>query len=248
MNVFIAGGTTGIGFALGLYYLKKGDTVGVCGRDISKVPKNYKDKYKNLYLFEVDVFDKEKLRKSILEFSKGKLDLLIASAGSYSNSRTVQLTSDEAENMLKVNIMGMTNSIDIAREIMVPQREGKIAVISSIAGLMQYPGASVYSSSKGALIKIAEAYRTALEPFGITVCTIAPGYINTAKLREINNGDISKKPFLYSVDKAVRIITKSIRRGRPMTVFPFRMKVIIGVLKCLPKGLLSFILLRKKDT
>ena len=45
MNIFITGGTTGIGLELAIQYLDLGSTVGICGRDISKLPEKIKERY-----------------------------------------------------------------------------------------------------------------------------------------------------------------------------------------------------------
>ena len=69
MNIFITGGTTGIGLALAELYLKEGHRVGICGRNLSKFPSEIKAKYKQLYCYEVDVTKREELAKAVFEFA-----------------------------------------------------------------------------------------------------------------------------------------------------------------------------------
>ena len=52
MTIFIAGGTSGIGYSLAKHYCSKGFRVGICGRNIVRVPKN---NYTNLEIYEADV-------------------------------------------------------------------------------------------------------------------------------------------------------------------------------------------------
>lgn len=212
MKIFIAGGTSGIGLAIAEKYLEQGHEVAVCGRNKEKIDKIKKvDKLK---IYKFDTYDRKSFEIAVNDFSNGKLDIMIASAGNYSNSRTRRLTQEEAVNMLKVNISGTINAFEIAREIMLKNKKGHIAAISSVAALLEYPGASVYSKSKRVVINICEAYREALSDFGIGVTAIIPGYIDTLKLRELNNNDVSKKPFIMSEEYTADIIIKSIEKNR----------------------------------
>ncbi|OFL81944.1 MULTISPECIES: SDR family NAD(P)-dependent oxidoreductase [Fusobacterium] len=243
MKIFIAGGTSGIGLAIAEKYLEQGHEVAVCGRNKEKIDKIKKvDKLK---IYKFDTYDRKSFEIAVNDFSNGKLDIMIASAGNYSNSRTRRLTQEEAVNMLKVNISGTINAFEIAREIMLKNKKGHIAAISSVAALLEYPGASVYSKSKRVVINICEAYREALSDFGIGVTAIIPGYIDTLKLRELNNNDVSKKPFIMSEEYTADIIIKSIEKNREKIIFPLKMKIVVSILSLLPKKILSLILLRK---
>ena len=159
--------------------------MAVSGRNKEKIDKIKKvDKLK---IYKFDTYDRKSFEIAVNDFSNGKLDIMIASAGNYSNSRTRRLTQEEAVNMLKVNISGTINAFEIAREIMLKNKKGHIAAISSVAALLEYPGASVYSKSKRVVINICEAYREALSDFGIGVTAIIPGYIDTLKLSQTFN-------------------------------------------------------------
>ena len=227
MKIFIAGGTSGIGLAVARKYLEQGHEVGVCGRSQEKIDKI--EKHKKLKIYRLDTYDKLSFETAVKDFSKEELDIMIASAGSYSNSRTSRLTQDEAVNMLKVNIAGTLNAFEIAREIMLKNGKGHIAAISSVAALLEYSGASVYSKSKRVVINLCEAYREALSDFGIGVTAVVPGYIDTLKLRELNNNDVSKKPFIMTEEYAADIIIKSIEENRDKIIFPKKNKIFMYI-------------------
>ena len=239
------GGTSGIGLAIAEKYLEQGHEVGICGRSQEKIDKV--EKHENLKIYRLDTYDRLSFETAVKDFSKGELDIMIASAGNYSNSRTRRLTQEEAVNMLKVNISGTINAFEIAREIMLKNKKGHIAAISSVAALLEYPGASVYSKTKRVVINLCGAYREALADFGIGVTAIIPGYIDTLKLRELNNNDVSKKPFIMTEKYTADIIVKSIEENRDKIVFPIKMKIAVSILSMFPKKILSMILLRKKN-
>ncbi|MDR9777956.1 SDR family NAD(P)-dependent oxidoreductase, partial [Rhizobium hidalgonense] len=114
-------------------------------------------------------------------------------------------------------------------------------------GLLDYPYSSLYAQSKQAMISTANAYRTALVSYGIDVLIIAPGYINTAMLRSLNQGDASHKPFIISEDKAINYILAAIEKRVPLTIFPRPMKYMIKGLSLLPKSVLGWLMLKKLD-
>ena len=240
MNVFIIGGTSGIGLALASFYQQKGYRVGVCGRDLSKLSTELPfEKY------EADVIDKELLTSVIHQFiNSSTLSLLINCAGSYAEDVVGEISYDQAVAMLQTNIIGAINTLEIGRELM-RNSGGQIVLLASISGILDYPSSSLYTKTKRSVLQIAEAYRRALRPFGIHITTIAPGYVATQKLHDLNQNNLSKKPFVVSEAKAVAEISYAIAQKKSIHLFPTRMKWLMCLLSFLPKPLLSLIMYRK---
>lgn len=243
MNVFIAGGTSGIGYSLAKLYLKKGYKVGICGRDLSKLPE---PELENLKAFQADVCDSNSLESAVDLFliNNENLDLFINCAGSYAEDVAGKITYPEAEEMLKTNILGTVNSFETARKVM-QNKSGSIAVIASVSGILDYEKSSLYTKTKRSVIQIADAYRRALNPFGISVTTIAPGYIDTEKLRKLNAGNLSKKPFLTDVETAAILISEAIDQRKKLVIFPLKMRWMMTFLSILPSSILNLIMYRK---
>ncbi|PWN61531.1 SDR family NAD(P)-dependent oxidoreductase [Chryseobacterium viscerum] len=244
MNVFIAGGTSGIGYALAKHYLAKGYCVGVCGRDLSKIPENH---HKNLKAFQADVCDMNALLSTLQSFlvDKNRLDIFINCAGSYAEDVAGRISYEEAEEMLQTNILGTVNCFEMARKVMRNQKKGSIAVIASVSGILEYENSSLYTKTKRSVIQIADAYRRALKPFGISITTIAPGYIDTEKLRQLNQDDLSKKPFLTDVETAASMISEAIEKQEKLIIFPSKMRWMMKSLSLLPSSLLNIIMFKK---
>ncbi|RXM40311.1 3-oxoacyl-ACP reductase [Chryseobacterium sp. CH21] len=244
MNVFIAGGTSGIGYALAKHYLSKGYHVGICGRDLTKITENNS---KDLRAFQTDVCDINAMLSTLQSFlvDKNGLDIFINCAGSYAEDVAGRITYEEAEEMLQTNILGTVNCFEAARKVMKNQQKGSIAVIASVSGILEYENSSLYTKTKRSVIQISDAYRRALKPFGISVTTVAPGYIDTEKLRQLNQNNLSKKPFLTNIDTAVHIITEAIEKQKKLIIFPVKMKWMMQSLSLLPSSLLNIIMFRK---
>jgi short-subunit dehydrogenase len=244
MNVFIAGGTSGIGYSLACHYMSKGYCVGICGRDINKVPENSS---LDLNIYKADVSELSSIKKALKAFLKQEenLDIFINCAGSYAEDVAGEISYEEATQMLKTNILGVVNCFEASREIMSGQETGSIAVIASVSGILEYENSSLYTKTKRSVIQISNAYYRALKPFGISVTTIAPGYIDTLKLRALNANDLSKKPFLIDVETAVLLISEAINAKKKLIIFPSKMKWLMKSLSVLPSSLLNLIMYRK---
>lgn len=244
MKIFITGGTSGIGQELAKRYLQRGDEVGICGRDLQKVELPHDAA--GLYMYQLDVYDRTALDKAVREFCKGDgLDLMIIAAGTYTESIIHRLSYKESTDMLRVNIVGTLNAFEVAREVMGTKRQGHIAAIASVSALLDYPQSSLYSKTKRTVLQLCDAYRMALKDFGISVTAIAPGYVDTPKLRELNGGDLSRKPFVVSCEYAAGVIMEAIDKKKELTVFPPKMKRLIYSLSAFPDGIVKYIMQKK---
>ncbi|QDP84932.1 SDR family oxidoreductase [Chryseobacterium sp. SNU WT5] len=244
MTVFITGGTSGIGYSLAKHYSSTGCRVGICGRNVTTVPNN---KEVDLQVYEADVSVMSSVFLAVESFlnEKEDLDLFINCAGSYAEDVVGQISYEEAEQMLKTNILGTINCFEVSRTAMKNQQSGQIAVIASVSGILDYENSSLYTKTKRSVIQIADAYHRALRPFGICVTTVAPGYIDTPKLRALNKGDVSKKPFLIDIDSATKIISTAINDREKLLIFPTKMKWMMKSLSFLPSSFLNLIMYRK---
>ncbi len=244
MNIFIAGGTSGIGYSLAKHYASKGYRVGICGRDRTKIPT---DGALQLEVYEANVSDLSSLLKAVTSFlnEHENLDIFVNCAGSYAEDVAGRISYEEAAQMLQTNILGTVNCFEVARTTMRNQQSGRIAVIASVSGILDYDNSSLYTKTKRSVIQIADAYRRALKPFGIAVTTIAPGYVDTPKLRALNGNDLGKKPFLTSLEDAIAIIANAIDNRKGLVIFPTKMRWLMQGLSLLPAALLNRIMFKK---
>ena len=138
MNVFIIGGTSGIGYALADFYQREGNRVGVCGRDLKRLASESR-----FEKFQADVIDKELLGNVIRQFvDTDTLSLLINCAGHYAEDVAGEITYEEAVAMLQTNIIGAINTLEIGRELM-RDSGGQIVLLASISGILDYPESSL---------------------------------------------------------------------------------------------------------
>ena len=102
MNIFITGGTSGIGLALARFYAAKGHRVGVCGRNTARIDRS--DEVNKLLLaYQLDVCDKDALTVAVEVFCANKgLDMMIVAAGYYRNGVTEEVDFEQTSQMLRL--------------------------------------------------------------------------------------------------------------------------------------------------
>ena len=107
-------------------------------------------------------------QRSIFELYQ-KIDffgIIIANAGVGGDDNILSGNPSEINKILKINFLGVINSVIPFIPTMKRQHSGKIAIISSIAAFRGIPGHGAYSSSKAALQNITESWDYTLKPYG----------------------------------------------------------------------------------
>jgi 3-oxoacyl-[acyl-carrier protein] reductase len=113
----------------------------------------------------------------------GRLDILVQNAGIYPLTLLPDITVEEWDRVLGVNLRGCFLAIQAASVAMRAQRYGRIVLTSSITGpRVSSPGHGHYSASKAGINGLIRAAAIELAPFGITVNGVEPGNIVTEAL------------------------------------------------------------------
>lgn len=183
----VTGGAQGIGKAIANLLSNEGSTVLIVDIDIKKaksVVKNIKSKGGNALAFGIDVssvFQVDELFHLIVK-KFGKLDILINNAGIAPKQKFEDISLDDWERVLKVNLTGVFLFTKKAFLIMKEKKYGKIVNISSIAGQNGGILASAhYVASKAGMIGFTKYMAKISAPYNINVNTIAPGRIATRR-------------------------------------------------------------------
>ncbi len=237
-RALILGGTRGIGRAIAARCLERGMGVTVCGRNPDAMYGCPIGDHPELRVVGLDIADAAAVREAVSQASPpgAALDLLVVTAGIYFNTRAHKLDESATLRLLRTNVSGLALAFEACAERMLDQGHGKMAAISSMAGLLKdYPGASVYGATKRSVLSLCDTYRKALGPFGIQVTAVIPGYVDTERLRELNDGNAGHKPFLMPEAEAVARILRAIDAGKPVCAFPWQMRAAVGLLNLVPK-------------
>jgi 3-oxoacyl-[acyl-carrier protein] reductase len=123
--------------------------------------------------------DAERLVNTALE-RFGRLDVLVASAGIHRATRLDQLSPEEWDQLLAVNLRGVFLTAQAALRVLVPQASGRIVTLGSLAGQVGGLAASAaYAASKGGVIALTKSLARYAGPHGITANCINPGIIDS---------------------------------------------------------------------
>ncbi len=190
--IYITGGSSGIGLATARLLAAKGGHIVLLARDESKlaaarseVEAVKRSPHQRIASLSVDVTDPLKLRSKMEEAVArfGPPDILIAGAGIVSNDLFENISLDAFDRVIKTNLYGVRNVI-AALLPSIKTRGGRIAIIASMAGLVGMYGYTAYSTSKFALVGLAECLRSELKPHGIPVTLICPPEVTTPMVAE----------------------------------------------------------------
>jgi 3-oxoacyl-[acyl-carrier protein] reductase len=110
----------------------------------------------------------------------GRLDVLVASAGIHRATRLDELTVEEWDLLLAVNLRGVFLTAQAALRVFAPQRHGRIIALGSLAGQVGGLAASAaYASSKGGVIALTKSLARYAGPHGVTANCVNPGIIDS---------------------------------------------------------------------
>jgi SDR family mycofactocin-dependent oxidoreductase len=110
----------------------------------------------------------------------GGLDIVVANAGISSWSRFWEMSEEQWQLMLDVNLAGVWRTFKATAPILIEQgRGGSMVAISSVAGLKALPGQAHYSAAKHGVVGLVGSAAIELGPFGIRVNSVHPWGINT---------------------------------------------------------------------
>ena len=129
--------------------------------------------------------DMQRLAAAALE-RHGRIDILAQVAGIYPNHLIEDLSEEEWDLVLDVNLKGAFLAIQACFPAMKRQRYGRIVLMGSITGpIVSQAGYAHYSASKAGLVGLARAAAIEGAPHGITVNVVEPGNVDTETARRV---------------------------------------------------------------
>lgn len=181
----ITGAAKGIGKAIAMCFAKEGSFVIVNDikiKEAQKVVKEIKSHGNQAEAFQSDISKVNEVRNMIKKILKkfGRINVLVNNAGICERLAIEDITSEQWDRTLDINLKGTFLCSQAVFKIMKSQRSGKIINIASLAG--KVGGINVgahYSASKAGIICLTKSFAKEGASYGITVNAVAPGVIDT---------------------------------------------------------------------
>jgi NAD(P)-dependent dehydrogenase (short-subunit alcohol dehydrogenase family) len=178
---FITGCSTGLGRALADLIVQRGWRVVVTARDKGAVAEIESATPDRVLAFSLDVTNTAGIDAAVSAAKEkfGRIDVLVNNAG-YGYQSTVEEGEEmEIRAQFDTNVFGLFAMTRAVLPVMREQRTGNIINITSVAGLIGYPGSGYYAASKHAVEGWSDALRAEVLPLGIGVTCVEPGPFRT---------------------------------------------------------------------
>ncbi len=180
---YVTGGTKGIGLAIVQSLLKDKYRVAFSGRSENSISEAMQtlDGYEDYLLpivSNVKSYDDEQRAVEFIKDKWNQLDLVVANAGIGHFAPIDELTLDQWNETIDVNLTGVFHTVKSTLEL-IKQSKGYYMTIASLAGTNFFARGTAYNASKFGLVGFTQAMMLDLRDFGIKTTTIMPGSVST---------------------------------------------------------------------
>ncbi len=176
----ITGASRGFGELIAKKALAAGDAVIATARKTDGMAERFGN-HPNLLPVQLDVTNEQQAHQAVAEGIKrfGRIDILVNNAGYGLLGAVEEASKEEIEPLFATNVFGVLAVTRAVLPHMRRQRSGHVINISSIGGYEAYYGWGVYGATKFAVEGLSEALHQELQPLGIHVTVVEPGFFRT---------------------------------------------------------------------
>ncbi|MDP3813104.1 MAG: SDR family oxidoreductase [Hydrogenophaga sp.] len=198
--VIVTGGAQGIGEACVRRFAREDAKLVIA--DVANAPGSALARELGATYMHCDVGDKldvdAVVAKTVAAF--GRIDVLVNNAGIFKAADFLDVTEDDFDEVLRVNLKGSFLMGQAVARVMVAQGGGSIVNMSSVNGVLAIPNIASYNVSKGGINQLTRVMALALVDHGIRVNAVAPGTIAT---------ELAAKAVLTSEDARNKILSRT---------------------------------------
>lgn len=250
----ITGGGMGLGQALGEELAGRGAIVVVAdidGKAAKRVTSGIAQSGAQARAVQIDVSKQEDVAHligmAVSEF--GRLDYIFNNAAIAIGGDARDVSLEQWDRVLDVNLRGVINGTIDAYQVMVKQGHGHIVNISSASGLIPQPGNTAYCTCKHGIIGLSLSLRFEGADLGVRVSAVCPGDMKTSIYENMVVMNMSvpreqvvelsrRSHFLIpqiSAQDAAREILRGVSRNQALIIFPAAVRLIWRVYRAFPR-------------
>ncbi len=184
----VSGGASGIGAAITRRLARRGHKVAILdlpGDTLKQQVSDLQTEGFDVRGYDVDVTDRPGVQEAVAaaRTDLGPIHIAVTSAGITAYAPFTELSIEDWDRTLAINLTGTFNCVQAAIPDMVEAGWGRVVTISSTAGQAAAPGQAHYVASKGGVIALTRALAAEFAGNGITVNTIPPALVDTPMAR-----------------------------------------------------------------
>lgn len=212
-TVLITGAARGLGRAIAHDFANAGASLSLLdmrGKELEGVRNGVAEKGHRASTFQVDVTDETAVQNAVRETiaSFGGIDVLVNNAGIALSTPFLQISVQEWEKVVKVNL---TSAVIVTKAVlphMIEKKYGRIIMMASLSGKTGGVATGAhYSVSKGGMITLARQLAREFGQYGITVNAVAPAFVDTDILRDIGIDTPEKREAVAELNVIQRLAT-----------------------------------------
>ncbi len=209
-RVLVTGATGGIGHAIARAFAARGAALILSGRRGDVLEPLAGELGARAVIGDLAV--REDVARLVAE--AGDLDVLVANAGLPASGLLTELTQEQIDGMLEVNLRA---PVALARAVvpgMVERGHGHLVFISSLAGKVASAASSIYSATKFGLRGFALGARQDLAPYGVGVSVVLPGFIREAGMFADSGVELPRGVGTRSPADVAAAVVRAVERNR----------------------------------
>jgi short-subunit dehydrogenase len=239
-TIIITGASSGIGKAVAIGLARYKTNLVLASRNSEKLEELQKiceELGSKTFIKKTDVTKQTEI-DALFDFAKekfSKVDIVFDNAGLGYVKTLIDLSTEEIEQMINVNVTGMILVAKAAAEHMKQNKFGHIIMTSSVAGLITLPNWSVYVASKWAITGFADCIRAELGKYNIKITTVHPGAVDTEFFAQ-EKANLTKKDLgkMLDVNYVADEIIKVMLTNTKMLILPKSYKSMWKFYKMFP--------------
>ncbi|MBI1313983.1 SDR family oxidoreductase [bacterium] len=240
-NVVILGAGSGIARAVAQRLAARGCRLLLCGRDADELERNAADlrvrhnASATAVPFDALDFDSHApFWENCLQQCDGRINGVLLCFGTLPDQQQCQRETASLRHAFDVNLTAAASVLHPIAAHMESQKSGWLAVITSVAGDRGRQSNYVYGAAKAGLSTFLQGLRNRLQPSGVHVLTIKPGFVATSMTEGLLD---PKSPLVASPDAVARDIDRAIRKRRNVLYTPWFWRGILLVIRSIPESI-----------
>jgi len=181
-RALVTGATGGLGGEIARLLHKQGASVALSGTRAEKLEVLVSELGERAFATPCNLSDGDAvdaLPGQAAEAMGGSVDILIANAGITRDGLLMRMKQEDFDSVIKINLESYFRLAKACLRPMMKARSGRIIGITSIVGVTGNPGQTNYAASKAGMIGFSKSLAQEVASRGITVNTIAPGFIRS---------------------------------------------------------------------